>query len=809
MLSSSSSSWRLTALLYRRAAGDPEAPAARRLARWRDHWEGIHGTPGRKRLVNTRRLAEEYGLGDTPLDLLALLYAIEARFVLHARAIAYAALARARGPVTVWDMASQDDEGTRLAAAHVFAAAPFAELGAAGYGGAELFDFAQEPLSAEEAALVRAGLLAARDAPAEADALRGAYHRLLPKQVRHGLGAYYTPPWLAEYIVEALWAQLPPGCLPRALDPTCGSGAFLVAAMRRLAQGARAQGVTGPSLLRLATRGVAGLDINPVAVQVARANLLLETLALVAHERVGPAEPLELPVFLCDALDLRRERGPGGLPLDDASGALPVTFELVAGNPPWVNWEYLPPAERERTRLLWPQLGLAEVRGKEKAFSKEDVSALFAATACARHLGEGGLLGFVLPQSLLKSSINGRGFRRFRLGADGPPLRVVQVDDLVAVRPFEGVAGRPAVVLLRRGEPTIYPAPYRRWTLAGERRSVPESWPWERVRAEVTVTEGEAWPVTPEDPAAHWADGPARTADVVRRLSGACPYRARAGMFTGGANGVFYVELIEELGDGTLRVRNLAEEARRGVPAVEAVIEREHVYPLLRGREVDTWAGAGARLVICPHTAESRMAAVPPEDLRARAPLTHAYLAQFRTALQERRGFVGWEERFREEAFYACQRIGAYTFAPYKVVWRYIAPAFRCAVVGPGAVGRTSGRPVVPHEKLMLIAFEEADEAYFVCGVLSSAPVRLFVQSRMVETQIAPHVIERLALPRYDASDAAHGEIARLCREGHRARAAGDEPAARAAQRAIERLLPGVLPLTADDVEWAASAIIS
>src|SRR5690606_14850418 len=112
----------------------------------------------------------------------------------------------------------------------------------------------------------------------------------------------------------------------------------------------------------------------------------------------------------------------------------------------------------------------------------------------------------------------------------------------------------------------------------------------------------------------------------------------------------------EELPDGLLRVRNLAGEARRGVAAVEAVIEPEYVFPLLRGRDVAGWSSASRALVLCPHTAASRMAAVPPEELRARAPRTYAYLEQFREALSERRGFAGWERRFQQDAFYACQR---------------------------------------------------------------------------------------------------------------------------------------------------------
>lgn len=740
--------------------------AAERFERWRAEWEAIHGAPGRKRRIDTRPFAARYGVAGE-IELPRLLYVIEACFVLRMRAAAHTALAAARGV-----QPAAPDPADLLSARH------FEGLGLAGYD-AELFDIS--PLLASDAASLAARAIDAAAAPTQPDELRAAYHRLLPKQARHGLGAVFTPPWLAQYVVERVRAWLPAGHAPRLIDPACGAGTFLLAAMRAQVE-ALAQTDADP--VRAALAAAVGLDINPVAVHAAQTSVLLFVAQLAAERGAALPDLIELPVFRADGL----------IAADGEPPALAAPFDAVVGNPPWVNWEHLPPAERERTRHLWAELGLFELRGQQKAFSKEDIAALFTAAAARRFLRDGGLLGFVLPQSLFKSSINGRGFRRLRLGPGGPPLEALRVDDLVDARPFDGVGGRPAVLFLRRGAPTAPPVPYHRWRLDGGRRSIPEAWSWPEVRRAAEVIPGWAAPIDPSDPGSAWTDAALDDADLLSRLSGASAYRARAGMFTGGANAVFYVELIEELPGGNLRVRNLRAGARRGVPSVEAEVEPTFVFPLLRGREVGAWSAAPAALVICPHTAASRMAAVPPDELRATAPLTLAYLEQFRDPLAERRGFVGWEQRFREAAFYACQRIGEYTFAPYKLVWRYIAPEFRCAVVGPGPVGTQAGRPVIPHEKLMLIGFDDPDEAHFVCGVLSSTPARRFIHSRMVETQIAPHVISRLALPRYQPGRDDHRALAGLSRAGHRQRAAGDEDGARRTLAEVDACAAAVLP---------------
>ena len=59
------------------------------------------------------------------------------------------------------------------------------------------------------------------------DLLKKLYHYLLPKEIRHDLGEYYTPDWLAERLcIQTLSSDLGDPRM-RVLDPACGSGTFL------------------------------------------------------------------------------------------------------------------------------------------------------------------------------------------------------------------------------------------------------------------------------------------------------------------------------------------------------------------------------------------------------------------------------------------------------------------------------------------------------------------------------------------------------------------------------------------------------
>jgi hypothetical protein len=64
------------------------------------------------------------------------------------------------------------------------------------------------------------------------DLLKKLYQQLFPKSVRHDLGEYYTPDWLAEHVLNEIGYVGNPD--ERLLDPACGSGTFLVMALNRI-----------------------------------------------------------------------------------------------------------------------------------------------------------------------------------------------------------------------------------------------------------------------------------------------------------------------------------------------------------------------------------------------------------------------------------------------------------------------------------------------------------------------------------------------------------------------------------------------
>ena len=170
--------------------------------------------------------------------------------------------------------------------------------------------------------------------PAESrDLLKQLYQQLFPKSVRHDLGEYYTPDWLAEFTLDELGYDGDPD--KRLLDPACGSGTFLVTALNRVRGWFDAHrhecGFGEEELLRRILRNVIGFDLNPLAVMAARTNYLMAVRDLLRH-----AGEVELPVYLCDSImtpseygELQAGRLGEALRLNTSAGDFSIPVEIT------------------------------------------------------------------------------------------------------------------------------------------------------------------------------------------------------------------------------------------------------------------------------------------------------------------------------------------------------------------------------------------------------------------------------------------------------------------------------------------------
>jgi hypothetical protein len=544
---------------------------------------------------------------------------------------------------------------------------------------------------------------------------------------RHTRGVYYTPRWLADLILDEAGYHGAPGV--RLLDPFCGEGVFLAAAIQR----ARAHGSRDRIL-----REIHGFELDPQSAETARA-AYLEALGDLA----AGLQPGDVPVRCVDAILQPPDVEP---------------FDIVAGNPPWVRWDHLTAEYRQATLPLWKSYGLFSLKGFDavSGAGKKDLCMLCTYVAADKFLRTGGKLAFLVTQEVFKSKGAGDGFRRFRIGPDGPPLRVIAAHDFVALRPFRDAANKSAALLLTKGEPTEYPLPYCVWT-RDKTGSLAKQTLVARPMGSIT---GPWRTTTPEE------SGPSS-------LEGPNAYKPVLG-FNANPYGVFWLEVRQQLSGGLADVRNLPELGKSAIPAVSAILEAEPIYPAVRGADIQPWRATPRIHVLAVQDPVARYG-YPEELLRARWPRVSEYLEQFREILLERALYRRYHQQ-SARPYYSQFNMAASAFAPYKVVWRRMTNDIAAAVISTwdGPLGR---KIVLPLETTAFIGVETAEEAHYLCAYLNSSAVRSFVKSFSAAGRGfgTPSTIGRVRIPKFDPANATHRALAAISLECHKSPEAHSE----------------------------------
>ena len=130
------------------------------------------------------------------------------------------------------------------------------------------------------------------------DLLKVFYCQVVDGQIRHDLGEYYTPDWLAELVLDRVGYAGQRG--KTVMDPACGSGTFLVTAIQRRLATATADREAESDVLDDVFHHIVGFDLNPLAVISSRANVLLAVAGLLGEY----GRDIELPVYLADCINV-------------------------------------------------------------------------------------------------------------------------------------------------------------------------------------------------------------------------------------------------------------------------------------------------------------------------------------------------------------------------------------------------------------------------------------------------------------------------------------------------------------------------
>ena len=139
----------------------------------------------------------------------------------------------------------------------------------------------------------------------------------------------FTPRWVADWLIAEALAATAPGAIRTVLDPACGGGQMLLAAVDALID-------TG-SAPRDALRAVRGVDLDPTAVATCRTTLKIHAARLLNSRDAALEAAIDAQVRVADGL------------FDDVAPA-----DIVVTNPPYMGTRSMPPALKARLAGEFP-----------------------------------------------------------------------------------------------------------------------------------------------------------------------------------------------------------------------------------------------------------------------------------------------------------------------------------------------------------------------------------------------------------------------------------------------------------------------
>ena len=669
------------------------------------------------------------------------------------------------------------------------------------------------------------------------DVLRPLYERFVGERDRKVFGEYYTPDWLAGLIVEEL---LDEAWCDRAiaaaiadernqarldgigfLDPACGSGTILYFAAQRLLDAPALEGHTAARRAAVVARLINGIDVHPVAAEIARATLLRalpaeppggkagiriyegDSLLVNADDETSLFRPLngeirivtpqgrelllprsfvDLPTFTDDLRRLVEEAGAGrplsadirnSVPEDDraaveachaafveivaeegnsvwtwyianTTGPLRLSdqkIDRIVANPPWVSMADIQAEVRKRDLERFADRDLDLWTGGRNA-PHFDIAQLFIKRARQLYLQD--------PDRdpaawiVKKSALRAESWARFREWHD---TVLAESLDLEAVQPFGGGDARRCCVLFeRRRSASLAPSSAARslWGYCPDRRPEAHTSP-DRAR-ELLVFEDSPAPL-PREPSGY----------LDRRLK--TPFRQGASVSPR------VLVVVGELADGP-RDREMTVTTVRSrkkpwseVEPQTGVVPAHWVRDLLTSNQMFAFA-------LLPELQR----AIIPTEAGGRLEEAPERLSPFWRVLD-----AAYDE-FRGRGRKTPKTLIAQLDHNGKLSGQLTrAGTRRTLVLHPKSgdimrAARSQAGSFVVDDTLYWFNAGSAGEAGYLTALLNAPCLsRAFRESRTSGRDFHQHPWRSIPIPRYDAADEVHRELARLCNRAERA----------------------------------------
>ena len=442
-------------------------------------------------------------------------------------------------------------------------------------------------------------------------------------------------------------------------------------------------------------------------------------------------------------------------------------FDIIVGNPPWVDWKSLPSGYRERIKALCIS---------RKLFSGDrlvgginlNICALITNVSAENWLNETGILAFLMPEPLVFQQ-SYEGFRNLFLSDDKKLYFCKFTNWKKSGHPFKPVTQKFLTFFISQKPQNYSNGIETDWYVLNAGKNIDEIEELDLSDYYTKKTTIMATCHNKKNVFSHIEN--TEQLENFKTIAGTSHYIGREGIeFYPQELMVFTLSGLPGTKTCTALKNIQVKKSKYRVPQRDVLLETEFLHPLIKGVDVQPFhVNIMGNIVPFPYNANVPRVPINIMELSKRAPLLARFYQTHKKLLLAQ---TGYSERIigTEGEFYALARVGAYSFAENFVVFRDNTKWGAAVISNIDTSWGGTKRPLFQNHAVSICEdingnFITLDEAHFICGILNS-PLATQYTIQSSDSRSFP-IRPRVKIPKYNPRDKIHSQIVSLSKDAH------------------------------------------
>ncbi|PCF56823.1 hypothetical protein B5C08_01955 [Staphylococcus delphini] len=450
-------------------------------------------------------------------------------------------------------------------------------------------------------------------------------------------------------------------------------------------------------------------------------------------------------------------------------------FDIVVGNPPWIDWKNLPEGYRERIKSLCISRDLFS-GDKRTGGINLNICALISNVVAQRWLKENGTLSFLMPKNLVVQQ-SYEGFRNFILD-DGKKMYFQKFTDWTkSGHPFKPVTEKFFTFYINsnymdytKGVPV---QEYRK----KKSHSLNQFANIENFSEIEHIFEVNSYLLghTYKESTKFTSADNINQLKKFSKIAGTAQYIGREGIEFYPQE-LFLLQIDNKIRgpkeDDILYLENYQNNrSKYKVPKQTIPLEKKYLHPLIKGTNISRFNVSSSEYIVpFPYVKSNPKLPLDIENLKNNSPLLANYFKRNKSVLEHQTAYSNKLIGNDNAPYYALARVGKYSFAEHHVVFRDNTKWGASVVSTLQTDWDGEKSPLFQNHAVSICEREDGEfitneEAHYICSILNAPIVQKYIlnSSDSRSFKIRPPV----KVPRFDSQNDNHIKLSELSKEGH------------------------------------------